>query len=45
MTKRPRTIWIDDKEWEDAKKKAAKDDRSVSYLIVKLLRDFVPTKK
>ena len=45
MTKRARTIWIDDTEWDEAKEKAAKDERSVSYLVAKLLREFVPAPK
>jgi hypothetical protein len=45
MTKRARTIWIDDAEWEEAKEKAAQDDRSVSYLVCKLLENYVPASK
>ncbi len=42
MTKRARSIWIEDNEWADAGKKADQDDRSISNLVAKLLRDYVP---
>ncbi|MDB5344225.1 MAG: hypothetical protein JWP89_2602 [Schlesneria sp.] len=42
MTKRARSIWIEDDDWADAGKKADQVDRSISNLVAKLLRDYVP---
>lgn len=41
---KPISIWIDDKEHKDAKKKAEREDMSLSQLVRKLLREFSPTK-
>lgn len=42
---KPISIWIDDKEHDEAKAKAKKEDLSLSQLVRKLLRDFVPASK
>lgn len=34
------TIWIDEKEHKEAQRKAKGEDRSLSWLVRKLLRDF-----